>query len=106
MPYRPVLGERIMHEKKIFIIRHGEAEDNGYDGSLKPEGIKKVEDMVVSLLQKEDMKECQLISSSYLRAIQTAHIFSQHLNLDYCTETRLNEINVGSIQENFKEVFK
>ncbi|PDY33346.1 histidine phosphatase family protein [Bacillus wiedmannii] len=92
-----------MHEKKIFIIRHGEAEGNDYGCPLKPEGRKKVEDMVVSLLQKEDMKESQIISSRYLRAIQTAHIFSQHLNLDFCTDSRLNEINVVNIQENFKE---
>lgn len=97
-----------MREKKIFIIRHGEAKGNDLDCPLTSEGIKQVENMVVSLLQTEEIKECKIMSSEYQRAVETAEIFAKHLDMDlnFCKDWRLNEINVGSIKENFKEELK
>ncbi|PFO98623.1 histidine phosphatase family protein [Bacillus thuringiensis] len=95
-----------MHEKKIYIIHHGEAKNNDFDSSLKLEGREKVENMVVSLLQTEDIKTCKIMSSEYKRAVETAEIFDKHLNLGFCKDSRLNEINIGSSKENLKEELK
>ncbi|ANC11334.1 MULTISPECIES: histidine phosphatase family protein [Bacillus cereus group] len=95
-----------MREKKIFIIRHGEAKDNDFNCPLTSEGLKQVENMVVSLLQTEEIKECKIISSEYQRAVETAGIFAKHLDLDFCKDPRLNEINIGSSKENLKEELK
>ncbi|HEE9033971.1 TPA: histidine phosphatase family protein [Bacillus cereus] len=95
-----------MHEKKIYIIHHGKAEDNDFDCSLTSEGREKVENMVVSLLQTEEIKTCKIMSSEYKRAVETAEIFDKHLNLGFCKDSRLNEINIGSSKENLKEELK
>jgi len=87
---------------KIILIRHGECDSNGcYTGSgtdipLNQLGIEQISNLKKKLSKLEGAST-KLYSSSLLRAIQSAKIISNSLDINNVIfDNRLNEINFGA----------
>ncbi len=93
----------------LIAVRHGETEWNligkqqGHLNSpLTDLGIKQAEVLAEELANKE----IDVIYSSDLgRAVQTAKIISEHISIDFSTDSRLRERNLGIMQRITKKEF-
>jgi phosphohistidine phosphatase len=74
-----------MISKKIYLIRHGKAEDHSflkrdYERNLVDKGKERAEIVAIKLNEQLQVNNTLVISSSVNRAIQTAEIFAAHIN--------------------------
>ncbi len=74
--------------KKIYIIRHCEAEGQPFGSQLTERGFEQAEYLTEFF---SDIKIDQIISSPFLRAIQSLEPLSKKLNLSIEIEERLSE---------------
>lgn len=86
---------------RISFVRHGEAESNvdiehgivGSDRPLTKEGIEQVRKTADWMLGR--IAVSQIISSPYIRTLQTSEIIAEKYGLDIITDDRLKEISKG-----------
>lgn len=86
---------------KLFLIRHGQTDWNlkgkiqgSYDIELNDIGIKQAKELSNKLLE-ENYKFSKIYSSSQRRAVKTAEILSEAVNIEYIPVKGLEEINLG-----------
>lgn len=75
-------------EKAIYIIRHCEAIGQGREASLTENGFRQAKILSEWLVNK---RISRIISSPYLRAVQTIAPFSENNNIEIETDNRLIE---------------
>ena len=97
-------------KKKIYFIRHGETDFNKekrytglYDISLNKQGIEQVKQ---SLFLLSDKNISVIYSSPLKRALQTATIISQYLNIPIVIINNFKERNFGVLQTKKKPSYK
>ncbi|MCU6713048.1 histidine phosphatase family protein [Paenibacillus sp. J5C_2022] len=90
--------------KNIFFIRHCQAEGQDPSAQLTEEGTRQ------SYLLAEFLKRYQIdqiITSPFLRAIESIKPLCKEINLDYSIDNRLEERNLSSIDlENWMDFLK
>ncbi len=74
--------------KNIYIIRHCKAEGQVPDASLTEEGFIQAKELAKSL---SDLKVDRIISSPFVRAIQTIKLFAENKDIDIEVDSRLAE---------------
>lgn len=86
---------------KLFLIRHGQTDWNlkgkiqgSYDSELNDTGISQAEELSKKVLEL-NYKFSKIYSSPQKRAVKTAEILSQAINVDYIPIEGLEEINLG-----------
>ncbi|MFD1851747.1 histidine phosphatase family protein [Oceanobacillus bengalensis] len=72
----------------IYIIRHCEAEGQSSDSPLTERGIKQANELSNFL---SDIKVDRIISSPFLRAVQTIKPFAKNKNMEIEVDSRLSE---------------
>ncbi|WP_313801178.1 histidine phosphatase family protein [Cytobacillus sp.] len=90
-------------EKRIYLVRHCQAEGQPPESQLTVEGIKQAEELATFLsLFKVD----RIISSPYLRAVETIKPFSQKTMIEIETDERLAErlLSVSSMPDWFEKL--
>ncbi|ALP36163.1 hypothetical protein ASL14_08275 [Paenibacillus sp. IHB B 3084] len=92
-----------MKPKQIYVVRHGLAKGNLPDDPLTEEGCLEAKQVAAFLRQRLAGRELQIISSPYMRAIQTAEEIANVLNKDFRQESGLKERNLGDIGALHKE---
>lgn len=80
--------------KNIYIIRHCEAEGQSSDSPLTKKGFTQANELSDFLT---DIKVDRVISSPFLRAIQTIKAFAEKNKLEIETDNRLAERELSSI---------
>ena len=80
--------------KNIYIIRHCEAEGQSSDAPLTKRGFTQANELSNFL---SDIKVDRVISSPFLRAIQTIKPFAENKNIEIETDSRLTERILSSI---------
>lgn len=75
--------------KNIYIIRHCEAEGQSADSPLTDKGFTQANEL--SDFLSSDMKIDRIISSPFLRAIQTIKPFARNKNIEIEMDSRLSE---------------
>lgn len=75
-------------KKKLFLIRHCQAEGQEADAPLTEKGYKQALELANSL---NNIRADQIISSPYLRARQTIDPYAKDRNLEIKIDTRLSE---------------
>lgn len=90
------------NEMKIFFVRHGKDDENFRGGwsslGLVPEGIEQVKQLAVRLRKKkEEYDITKIVSSDLPRAVETAEILAEELELPMITDERLREADNGSL---------
>ncbi|MBO0992694.1 histidine phosphatase family protein [Bacillus sp. SD088] len=80
--------------KNIYIIRHCEAKGQSPDSLLTEKGFMQAKALADFL---SDMKVDRIISSPFLRAIQTIKPFAEKMDLDIETDSRLTERVLSSM---------
>lgn len=72
-----------MDSLDVYLIRHGEAEDGGYDAyrGLTGQGRRKMRASAVLLAREAEIIDC-IYTSPLVRAVQTAEITAQAVGLD------------------------
>lgn len=96
---------------KLFLIRHGQTDWNlkgkiqgSYDSELNNTGIFQAEELSKKVLEL-NYKISKIYSSPQKRAMKTAEILSQAINVDFISTEGLEEINLGKWQGlSWKEV--
>jgi len=78
--------------KKIFLVRHCEANGQPFDSQLTSKGFEQVAELT-ELLQKFEIK--RVIASPFIRAVQTIESFCQKQDLRLETDERLVERDLG-----------
>jgi len=78
--------------KKIFLVRHCEATGQPADSQLTSKGFEQATELT-DLLQKFEIK--RVVSSPFVRAIQTIEPFCQKQHLSLETDIRLIERDLG-----------
>jgi 2,3-bisphosphoglycerate-dependent phosphoglycerate mutase len=81
------IGETGM-DKKIYIIRHCEAEGQPPESPLTEKGYQQAVELFEFL---SEIKVDKVVTSPYLRAIQTIEPFAKELNLEIELDSRLSE---------------
>lgn len=74
--------------KNIYIIRHCKAEGQAPDAPLTEEGFIQAKELAESL---SDLKVDRIISSPFVRAIQTIKPFTENKDIDIEVDSRLAE---------------
>ncbi|WP_028559696.1 phosphoglycerate mutase family protein [Paenibacillus pinihumi] len=88
----------------FYLARHGKAVSNAKDAPLSAEGITQAEMLAEFLASIEGLQIARLISSSYLRAWQTAEIIERKLGIKLePPESRLREQGVRGFDEEESE---
>lgn len=75
-------------EKKIYVIRHCEAEGQSSEAQLTERGVRQAADLAEFFA---GMKINRIISSPYLRAIQSIERVAEREEIDIVVEKRLTE---------------
>jgi broad specificity phosphatase PhoE len=103
---------------RFILIRHGQTDWNvigRYQGQADPplnqRGLEQARHLAQEL---ESVQLDRLVSSPLLRALQTAQVIAEHLNIPLQTEPRLREIHQGDwqtrlraeIEDLYPELFK
>ncbi|MEI5908713.1 histidine phosphatase family protein [Bacillus spongiae] len=80
--------------KKIYLVRHCQAKGQSPNASLTPLGFEQSKELSGFLLQKEvDM----IISSPYLRAVDSIKPFAEKVNVQIKEDKRLSERVLSSV---------
>lgn len=90
-------------EKKIYLVRHCQAEGQPPESQLTEEGIKQAKELADFLsLFKVD----RIISSPFLRAVETIKPFSQKTTIEIVTDERLAErvLSANSMPDWFEKL--
>lgn len=89
---------------KLYLIRHGQTDWNiegkiqgNYDIELNDTGIKQAEEMSTKVLE-ENYKIKKVYSSKQRRALKTAEILSENINVTCIPVEGLEEMNLGKWQ--------
>lgn len=80
--------------KNIYIIRHCEAKGQSSDSPLTEKGFIQANELSRYLF---DLKVDRILSSPFLRAIQTIKPFAEHNNIEIELDSRLSERVLSSI---------
>lgn len=88
---------------KLYFIRHGESEANllhiisnrGNQHGLTPQGKKQAQDLVTKL---RSSRASHIYTSPLLRAVQTATILSDALQIPYILSDALREYDCGTLE--------
>ena len=99
-------------KKRIIIVRHGETDGNIQDRVQTPEtplnslGEQQIQELAHSLLENNEF--VQIISSDHARAIKSAQILSESLNIPHSEiNSLLNERNAGLMRDMYHtEIFE
>ncbi len=76
---------------KIYLVRHGEKEDETKDPPLTEKGERQI-NLLARRLKQEKVKVSKIYTTNYLRTIKTADIISKKLCLPVVRDDRLNEL--------------
>lgn len=96
--------------KKIYLIRHCEAEGQAFEAKLTVKGIKQASELETFFVDKRVER---IISSPYKRAVQSIQPLSDRLNLEIELDNRLTERVLSSenlpdwyekLQETFEDL--
>lgn len=86
---------------KLFLIRHGQTDWNlrgkiqgSYDSELNDTGVRQAEELGREVLEL-NYKFSKIYSSPQKRAVKTAEILGQAINVGYITTKGLEEMNLG-----------
>ncbi len=87
---------------KIIFVRHGKDDDNYRGGwsdlDLTPEGILQVENLAKHLNENKNYYNIShIITSDLQRALSTAEIIANELNIPVLKDEKLREINNGNL---------
>lgn len=90
-------------EKKIFLIRHCQAKGQPPKSELTEEGGRQAEDLANFL---SSFKVNKIISSPFLRAVETIKPFAQRANIEIETDERLAErvLSANSMPDWFEKL--
>ncbi|PGL67870.1 histidine phosphatase family protein [Bacillus sp. AFS055030] len=80
-------------EKEIYLIRHCEADGQPYEANLTKQGLKQAKQLGDFFAK---IKIDQIISSPFLRAIQSIEPTSNEKNIDIVLDERLSERKLSS----------
>lgn len=94
-------------EKRIFIVRHCAAEGQPVEARLTEKGFKQAADLVDFF---KDIEVDRIISSPYLRAIQSIEPLAKERNIEVAIDERLSErvlssVNLPDWMDKLKDTF-
>ncbi len=101
---------RILPQKTIYLIRHGQTEGNTEGNWLGARSIDKLNEygkkqsrFVAKYLKNKNLDASKLFSSPTRRALETAEILQKRLNLPIEKFHQLTEINLGILEDRSRE---